>query len=713
MYKSYRFNRSMLAVAVSMVITTPIVAESQPALSTQQKHESVVVYGSTYRNTATKSALEPQETPQGISVIDQETLDMRGADTIGEALRYVSGVTTELRGGAVTRFDQFTIRGFRNDQNFYDGLQLLGNGWNLQPQIDAVAVEQVEVFKGPTSVLYGAMPPGGMVNLIAKAPSVESYNSINISAGNQNLREVSGESRGQITSSDFSYSIVGLARKKDAQAVTSEEERYVVAPSVDWQMSDNTVLNLHVYYQKDPSAGIYNTVPAKGSVNSNVNGRLSTDFYAGDANWSTFEREFSLYGFKINHQFNENWTFLHSTRYMDADVYQENTYNAGLAADERTLVRRAYLTDEVSRGVTVDNQLSGRFSWGAVEHNILIGVDYLQLTSGIEYEDAATDSIDLFDPDNYIIDPASLDFAASGYSSEFDIEKEHIGTYFQDQMLIGQLVLIAGGRYDEYKQSEKGVKYGAEVDLEVDQYNFSGRLGGLYQLDNGFSPFISYAESFEPEPESDRHGNSFDPTTAHQWETGVKYESQNNRHNITVSLFELIKENDLTRDPAGTPYDKIQTGEVRSRGVELEVDTQPFDNLTVLFNYTQMDMEVTKDNSGLEGKTPIWVADRTASLWLNYGLSEGAMRGFDVGLGVRYVGETQLDALNTDKVPGFSLVDLALTYDLGTISDALNGMTTRVTANNVFDERYTSCYDENNCWFGAERTVEANINFEF
>ncbi|MBV1874259.1 MAG: TonB-dependent receptor plug domain-containing protein, partial [Gammaproteobacteria bacterium] len=84
----------------------------------------------TYRNTATKSQLTPEETPQSITVIDSEMLEMRDADSINEALRYVPGVTTELRGGAVSRLDQFNLRGFPNYQNAYDGMPLLFNGWN-------------------------------------------------------------------------------------------------------------------------------------------------------------------------------------------------------------------------------------------------------------------------------------------------------------------------------------------------------------------------------------------------------------------------------------------------------------------------------------------------------------------------------------------------------------------------------------------------------
>ena len=193
----------------------------------------------------------------------------------------------------------------------------------------------------------------------------------------------------------------------------------------------------------------------------------------------------------------------------------------------------------------------------------------------------------------------------------------------------------------------------------------------------------------------------------------MKYQSSDNKHNLTVSVFELTKENDLTRDPSGSPYDQIQTGEVRSRGIELELETKPLETLSVVFNATRIDMEVTKDNNGLKGKTPIWVADRTASVWVDYGFQEGGMSGANVGVGIRYVGETEMDALNTDEVPAFTLVDLALSYDLGTVTKSLHGISTRLTANNLFNKRYASCYDGNNCWFGAERTLEASLKWEY
>jgi len=697
------FSRSLLATAIATSLPAFATTTDKPELS----NDALVVYGSTYRNTATKSALAPEETPQGISVVDQQTLEMRNADSIAEALRYVPGVNTELRGGAVTRLDLFNIRGFINYQNAYDGLQLLYNDWNLQPQIDAIAVEQVEVFKGPTSTLYGSMAPGGMVNLIGKSPRQEDYNAVQLAVGTNALTEGSIESRGQIGDSDFSYSFVGLARGSDGQAVTSEEERLVLAPSIDWQLSDRTLVNVNLYYQKDPDMGVYNALPAAGLFKSNVNGKLSTDAFAGDANWDSYEREVTLFGYKINHQFNDNWTFLHNTRFMDGDAYQQNTYNLGLAADQRTLSRRAYLTDEQSRGITMDNQLAGRIQLGATEHNLLFGIEYLKLTSDIRYEDAAAPSLDLFSPDYRLIDPTALDFAASGYSSDFTLKKEQLGFYLQDQIRIDNLVLLAGGRYDRYEGSESGRKYGFPTDTEVEQNQFSGRLGALYEFDNGIAPFVSYAESFEPLVGSDRNGNEFDPSTARQWEAGIKYLSADDATELTVAAFRIDKENVPTRDPNGGPYDQIQAGEVRSQGLELDLRHQFSDNLLMTAAWTLQDVEVTRDNNGLQGKTPVWTPDQLLSVWANYDVSAGTLAGTTLGLGVRYIGEAELNAANTEKVPSATLVDLSVRYPLSKNS------TLRLAANNLFDKRYYSCFDDNNCWFGAERSVEASFRYEF
>lgn len=702
MYANHRLKSPLLCLG--LIISAPI--STFAADANYSPDEPLVIYGSTYRNTATKSALEAPETPQSISIIDNELLDQTGATSIAEALRYAPGVNTELRGGAVNRLDLFTIRGFATEQNFYDGLQLLFNDWNLQPQIDVAAIKQIEVFKGPTSVLYGSMPPGGMVNQIAKSPGDEDINNVQLSLGSHQFKELVLESRGDLND-NLRYSFVGLGRDKNGQAATAKDERWLLAPSIDWQISDRTLVNFNLYYQKDPSMGIYTSLPAMGLFLPNPLGPLSTNAFSGDANWNTYKRDQLLLGYKINHQLNDNWTFLQNTRFMDADALQRNTYLHGLAEDQISINRRAYLTDESSRGITIDNQLSGRIKTGEIEHNLLMGLDYYKLTSDITYQDGIAPTINLYAPDHYQIDRATL--ALPDYYSDFTLKKEQLGIYLQNQIRFNRLVLVVGGRYDRYKGSEKGTKYATSTATELKQNEFTARIGALYELPSGLSPFVNYAESFEPQNGINRNLEEFEPSKGQQVEAGVKYESLTGATQATAAVYRIVKDNVPTRDPDGSPYDQIQAGEVRSQGVELEVNSQLNDQLDLRFAYTYTDAEITKDNSGLQGKTPVWIPEHNASVWLGYRLTSQS----NLGLGVRYIGKAEIDALNTGKVPAATLVDLSYTYQLGKLNQQLSNASLTLTASNLFDKRYYTCYDSNNCWFGAERSLKATLSMEF
>ncbi|MFA7826333.1 TonB-dependent siderophore receptor [Aeromonas dhakensis] len=706
---------TLVAATLSALLAGPVQAAAAERPTQTRADETLTVLGETYRNTATKTRLDPLETPQAISVVEGDTLEQRGVSSVSEALRYVPGVNTELRGGAVNRLDLFNIRGFDNYQNFYDGLLLQYNDWNLQPQIDPVAIEQLEVFKGPTSVLYGSMPPGGMVNLIAKRPQRESRHSVSVASGTGTLKELALDSTGALND-QFAYRLVGLARQKEGQAVTSEEERYVLAPSLDWQLSDRTLLNLNLYYQKDPQAGIYTTVPASGSVKSNPLGQLGSDTFLGDENWNHYSREVTLLGYKLSHDFSANWQLLQNARYMDASANQQNTYNAALAADHRTLARNAYLTDEESRGFVIDNQLAGKVQTGKAQHNLLLGVDYQYLDAHILYRDTldySAPAIDIFNPNHQQIVPAVLAF---NYQDNRTIRQYQSGLYLQDQVRLDRLVAIGGARYDRYRMDtdSRTLYQGAASNTlaQIDQDNLSLRFGALYELDHGLSPYVSYAESFEPVAGADKQGQAFKPATGRQWEGGLKFLSEDMSKTFTTSVFHITKQNALVTDPDNVYGPKLQTGEMVSKGVELEGRLDLTSRWDLALSYTRQEMEITRDTTSLQGKTPVWVPKQMASLWSNY-LPAGPLEGARLGAGLRYVGEAQLDAANTDTVPDYLLMDMAASYDLARLSQRLQGVEVSLSASNLFNKTYYSCYDQNNCWFGAERSVEARLKYAF
>ena len=146
--------------------------------------------------------------------------------------------------------------------------------------------------------------------------------------------------------------------------------------------------------------------------------------------------------------------------------------------------------------------------------------------------------------------------------------------------------------------------------------------------------------------------------------------------------------------------------------VESRVALSP--DWTVQAGYAYTDMTITDDANGeLEGKTPIWVPEHSAQLWTQYRLSRGWLQGTRLGGGVRYVGDMQIDSVNSDTVPAPTVYDLSVGYELAYLLPMLDGSSINLMVNNVADETTFRCYDTDNCWYGAERTVTANLNLAF
>ena len=353
--------RACLAVGISHVFTSQVLADvatnSEEAPETTL--DTLVIRSDAYRTTATKTALDPEKTPMSYSRIEQETLQQRQADSVASALRYEPGVSSESR-GTVGIFDEYTLRGFKNYSNFYNGMRLPYDGtWNLMPQVDAYATEAVEVLKGPASSLYGYNEPGGMVNQIAKTPKNTPENEIRLRAGTNNLKEIAIDSTGPINDTT-NYRMVALAREKDGQMQTTEEKRVLLNPSIEYKPSNNISVLANLYYQDDPHQVPSTPLPSIGTVYKASYGKLDADAYAGDK-WNDFSKKVFMPSETINWKINDLLTFKHTLRYTDADAQQKNTYHQGFSeGSDSKLIRTAYTTDEKMTNWATDNQLAYR-----------------------------------------------------------------------------------------------------------------------------------------------------------------------------------------------------------------------------------------------------------------------------------------------------------------------------------------------------------------
>ncbi|PCK33065.1 TonB-dependent siderophore receptor [Pseudoalteromonas piscicida] len=696
-----------LYIAMSLALlsqTTNAKAEKSDEL------ERIEIQGDQYKSTGTKSSLAPINAPFSISHIDQDTLQLRQADSVNAALRYVSGITPESR-STVTIFDQYTIRGFESYRNYYDGLELQSNNlWNLYPQVDAFATETVEVLKGPASVLYGSAPPGGMVNQIAKLANGSEHTQVRLRIGSNALRELGIDHAG-VLNDQLSYRTIALSRKSDGQQQTTEEKRTVFAPSLRFQPSSNTVLTAHLYYQDDPKAIPSTPLHSVGTLTRASYGYVDTDAFAGDINWSNFNRTTTMAGLKIEHRLSSDWSLFTNWRYTDSEGIQHNTYNQNLVAgSDSVLARSAYKTDEAQHGYVLDNQVSTNFTFGHTSHHLLFGFEYKTLSSTVGYWDTlgtGTPTIDLAAPNYRVFDVNALPL--NFYTEAHDIEQSNRAFYIQDEVKISALTLLAGLRYDSFSSNVIADKDYAgtqwQTHSNIDDSQLTGRIAALYQLESGWRPYISYSQSFEPVSGEDSvTQEAFDPTEAEQWEIGIKYHARDSQ--LTIAAFELSKQNEIINSQDFVT--KTQAGEIKSKGIEIEA-THTFNNqVDLLINATYLDQEVTKNklDPDLIGKRLVWVADNTASVWLNYYPS--LFSALKISTGIRYVGESYVGKYNTDTVPSYTLLDIALDYELN------EHMRMTFSVSNLADKRYVgACYDQSNCWMGAERKIDLGFHTRF
>ena len=712
--------RLTMAVQIGLIMGLSHAAYAEDGLNNIEDNEAatptttldtIAVYANSYRSTGTKTALDPDDAPMSYTRIDQALLQKRQADSVNAALRYEPGVSAESR-GTVSIFDEYNIRGFKTYSNFYDGLRLPYDGaWNLMPQVDIYATEAVEVVKGPASSLYGYAAPGGMVNQIAKTPKSTQASEVQLRLGNQNLKEVAVDTTGPLTDT-LSYRLVALKRKKDGQMQTTEEERTLINPSLEWRPTEDVSILANLFYQDDPEMVPSTPLPAIGTVYDASYGKLGSDGYAGD-NWNRFSKEVLMPSVTVNWDINEKLTFKHILRYTDAEAQQRNMYNSGfVSGSDKILNRVAYTTDETMNNWTTDNQLSYKLDTANTSHNLLFGVEYQETDSTATYYDAGADgtpNLDLSNPDFSQINADTLPL--NSYRQDEKIDQSQLGFYVQDEMKWQDLTVVAGLRHDNFdstteqtKASEGAIYSDQTIDNSASKT--SGRLAAIYDLDNGLSPYASYSQSFQPVVGSNFITNKpFDPTTADQLEAGIKYLSANRATKGTLAVFDITQKNVVVADNINY-RSQTQTGEISSKGFEISGSHMLNDWVDIAASYSHTDAEITEDeiNPDLVGNTPAQVAKHKATLWADYYATDK----LTLNAGVRYEGGMQLDKQNSDELPSVTLVDIGGNYKINPM------LTVGASINNLFDKTYVgTCYDINNCWMGPERQMSVSLKANF
>ncbi|MEJ1127335.1 TonB-dependent siderophore receptor [Variovorax sp. CCNWLW225] len=652
--------------------------------------------------TATKTDTALIENPQSVSVITADEIGDRKAESLDEALRYTAGVTPNLKPWAVDEFS--LLRGFELGTAgiFMDGL--LTSGRSYAAPIEPYGLERLEVLRGPASVLYGKMPPGGMVNAVSKRPTADTVREIGIEYGSYNRKQLKADLAGALDSrNEWTYRLTVLGRDSDTRLDHDRDNRLYIAPALTWQPNASTKLTLLGRYQKDNQAYAWQNQLEQPGVFGQPSPRVNIGGY--DNRW---RRDNKMLGYEFEHSFDATWSVQQSMRYSELDRSETNVFPRGLRSDGYTMNRSFSPRETHWKGLLLDTRVQARFSSGPLAHTLLAGVDYAKsrTTDEFPYDRPLLAPLNLLAP---VYTHQPLAPAADPYVDR--VPTKQVGLYLQDQVKWDRWVLTAGVRHD--KADATGTRTFGRTGESSEIYDTSasattGRVGVVYLFESGWAPYVNYATSFSPEIGKDLNGDLLKPSKGRQVEAGVRYQPVGRNASYTASVFDIVRSNVTTAAPQ-VPGEVIQTGEVKSRGLELEARADVTDNISLIAQYTYLDTRITRSNDGDLGLPQMSTPEHSASVWGKYSFPLGGSTRAFAALGVRYLGKAR-SAWDTGNAnitnPSFTLVDLALGFDRGPWRFSLN-------VNNLLNKQSLMDCNGSICYRSAERTANVSALYRF
>ncbi|HFF1653444.1 TPA: TonB-dependent siderophore receptor [Providencia rettgeri] len=672
----------------------------------ENQGQEPIGYASKTQSTATKSSATLLETPQFVSVIKREQMDTLPSESISQALRYSAGVTSEKFGAFGGGIDFSKIRGF--DADYYlDGLRVIGNSGIWGPQVDSWTLNSIEAVHGPSSALYGQGGAGGVINMQSRRPSANESHQIQFQKGNFDNNAVKFDTTGAMNDDEtLLYRMNGLALSTDSQVNSSKQSRYLLAPSITWQPNEKLNWTVLSQYQHDPHIGHYNTLPAQAiGLLPNPNGKLDfTQNYSDPKYEKSTRTQWSVTSL-VDYQVSSSVTLKQNMRYSDVDTHIKRDFTRGFLAGDRLLTAVYQDSPSKSKTFVADNQLVYKVKTGDIRHELLTGFDFQTGKLDKDWWGSQTVS---FDP---WVKPHHPEFKPYPVSRTSTTQRfDRYGVYLQDQLSWQQWDLILSGRYDwSYLDTDNNLSHTTQKN---DTSAWSQRVGLTYAFENGFSPWISFSDSFDPVLGTDADGKSFIPTESKQAEVGLKYQSDNLM--ASVAAYELEQKNVTTHNPLNPDYYN-QTGKIRSRGVDFESRIALTPSVNVMVSYAFTDNKITESQDlSVLNKHPVQVPKHSGSAWVDYRFHSPYLEGALVGVGVRYLGETWGDNTNTFKVPAVWLGDISARYQMDALAPELTGMELGLTVSNVTNKSYVaSCTSSTYCSIGTNRTLLATLNYYF
>ncbi|MFJ3450444.1 TonB-dependent siderophore receptor [Pseudomonas sichuanensis] len=656
-------------------------------------------YRATRSASATRTDTALHETPQSVSVVPKDVLEDTGATRLQDALDYAGGIgrANNFGGQGLTTF---TVRGFTTGEFYRNGFPI-NRGYPNAP--DANTVERLEVLRGPATALYGRGDPGGTFNVVSKQPLPESKVTLGSQLDDQGMHRATLDATGPLSQDgSLAYRLNVLGEGGESFRDDVQSERYDVAPVLSWQVNDSTKIVFEGDFMRnnhplDRGLTRYGTQTGSASRDTYIWEKGSDNLLHNDNNMAQL---------RFEHLLNDNWTLAGGMQWLDGTL-QGNAVEANKApADGHTLQRNFNYRKLEWTDRDYQLNLTGHFDTGAFSHTLLTGIEYEDYDyRSIIQRSSATDGtypIDIYHP--------VLGQPRPALTRTTTHDQENLKTwawFVQDQVaLTERLKALAGVRLERFEHDYDNYLPGAKGWQAADNA-VTPRFGLLYDLTDTVAVYANTARSFKPNTGASRQGDGFDPEKGKSYELGMKWEALERQLSVDAAIYHIVKENVLTRDPADPNY-SLAAGEVRSRGLDLNVAGNITPEWRVIGGYAYVDAEVTKDNRLPSGTRLANIPRNSFSLLNTYEFQDGLAKGLGLGVGLKYVDDRngQTEAV-TYTMEQYSVVDLLSYYKVN------EHVRLNLDVKNVFNKGYDEGAFNTYAYPGAPRTVQAGVAYTF
>ncbi len=646
--------------------------------------DEIAVYGqkrSTLHAIRLNAPLE--QTPLSVNIVSKELLEQQQAINLEDALRNVSSVS---KFGSYGISDNINIRGF--DIGLAGGPENYRvNGAMLRTPYSNY-VEEVQVLKGPASILYGDVEPGGIINFVTKKPLGYEHASFEVKVGEYGLFRPSIDLGGKVNNK-LSYRLNTVYETSNSFRDDISSEQFMVAPSLLWNIGRQTSLNIDAIFMQNTTTidwgfpvGLSLT-RAKELDNSNFYGYPD----------GTSEGNNNMAMATLTHRFSENWQLRNVTSYSNQSRLLHDVYPIFDAVSDSVAYSFGDYRER-SRTNTFSNflDLTGDVHTGSVHHRLLLGFDVSDIGRPVAFNfvfpiEGVTSLNNPTWSNNALSSAPILEDDILPFTTRLGINVQDLVSLLDDR-----LNLLIGGRFSQFTT---GTRYRGDAEKPSDDSNttesrFTPRVGLTFELIDNLTLYGSYAESFSSvTPQPGRGLDDPEPLLGDQIEFGLRQSLFDDRLGITLSYFDLNRKNVLQFeiiDSNGSISDPNnfranQSGEHSSQGVELDVNGKLLNNWQFFgaFSYfkTEVISEIVQNGDAeptdFAGKELPNNPNAKLSLWTQYTFKQG-IPGLSVGAGIFHQGDMFGDRLNTDEniIEAFTRFDLMLGYQYKNLKFRLN-----------------------------------------